>query len=102
MGCMTEQKEPSYAYKLFIIALSAINAFLDWLNYTAGNPNFERSPDGKYYYYTPSWDDPAMRQKYFHRCTFRGCGCGYDGLWIYPVQCPTLRDDIKSGRYQGY
>ncbi len=45
----------------------------------------------------------------FHRCTLRGCGCGYgygygcgyDGLWIYPGNCPALRDDIKYGPYNG-
>lgn len=81
--------------------LDWINLFLDWLNFNVGNPHFERLPNGEYVY-TPAWDDPAMRQKYFHRCTLRGCGCGYDGLWIYPSQCPTLRDDVKYGRYSGF
>ncbi len=93
---------------LVMLALIAINDMLDWLNYTSGNPHFQKDPDGSIVY-TPSWVDPQMRyrmqQKYFHRCTLRGCGygygCGYDGLWIYPGNCPALRDDIKYGPYNG-
>ncbi len=89
---------------LVMLALIAINDMLDWRNYTSGNPHFQKDPDGSIVY-TPSWVDPQMRyrmqQKYFHRCTLRGCG--YGGLWIYPGNCPALlRDDIKYGRYNGY
>ncbi len=91
--------------KIINWVLDLINAVLDELNYSFGNPHFQKEDDGSIVY-TPSWVDPQMRyrmqQKYFHRCTLRGCGCGYDGLWIYPGNCPALRDDIKYGRYNGY
>jgi len=106
--------------KIINWVLDLINAVLDELNYTIGNPHFQKDPDGSIVY-RPSWvssghyrghqfipDDgqqgpvDEMAVRYFHRCTLRGCGCGYDGLWIYPGNCPALRDDIKYGRYKGY
>ncbi len=43
-----------------------------------------------------------LQRHYFHRARLCGCGCGYDGLWIYPSQCAGLRSDVITDRYRGY
>ncbi len=91
---------------LVLLALDAINDILDWLNYTSGNPHFQRGQDGRIVWTPPSRrycdDDPHLHRRYLHRATLRGCGCGYDGLWIFPSQCATLRTDVLTGTYRGY
>lgn len=74
------------------------------LNYYWGDPRYTEK-DGRIeytplsqLYAQPECDDPMYR-RYFHRSSERGCGCGYDGVYIYPSQCPMLFDEIAKGMF---
>ena len=97
--------------------LDFINRFLqfvidlfDWLNYqTFYDARYQlidpKKPAWKNIAYTPYSEianSLPTGRTYFHRATYRGCGCGYDGVWIYPSQCSTLHSDVVNGYYQGY
>ena len=91
---------------LILIALTLINDLLDWLNYTAGDPRYERDMYGRIVYTPLSqlYGDQSAKfhRRYFHRCTLNGCGCGFDGIWIFPGQCATLQAQVINGTYPGY
>ena len=90
--------------------LTLISDAFDWLNYqTFYDARYQLidplKPAWKNIAYTPysqiASSAPASRT-YFHRSTAHGCGCGYDGVWIYPGQCSWLAADVRNGTYQGF
>ena len=90
--------------------LTLFSDVFDWLNYqTFYDARYQLidplKPAWKNIAYTPysqiASSAPAGRT-YFHRSTAHGCGCGYDGVWIYPGQCSWLAADVRNGTYQGF
>lgn len=81
-----------------VLGLLKIVELLFFLNYIWGDPRYERNADGVIER-TPL---AQLGGPYFHRCTLRSCGCGYDGCYIYPSQCARLAEDIRTGTYPGY
>lgn len=77
--------------------LTKVVDLITYLNYILGDQRYQRNADGVIEW-TPLW----MNQLYFHRCTLRSCGCGYDGCYIHPSQCPRLAEDLRTGTYRGY
>ena len=90
--------------------LTLISDVFDWLNYqTFYDARYQLidplKPAWKNIAYTPysqiASSAPASRT-YFHRSTAHGCGCGYDGVWIYPGQCASLYGELVNNSYQGF
>lgn len=85
---------------ILLFPLFAITQVLGWLLYWTGDQRYTQDASGMYVP-NPEWYE-TNRNLYFHRSTLRGCGCGYDGQYIYPSQCSWLAQDIRNGAYRGY
>ncbi len=90
--------------------LTLISDAFDWLNYqTFYDARYQLidplKPAWKNIAYTPypqiANSTPTGRT-YFHRATLHGCGCGYDGVWIYPQQCSWLYGELVNNTYRGF